>query len=100
MTRTYHMPFGWRQNAFIWREPHVGNHGSGFSGLSRAGMEGSFSVLLYILILDTNCIVILIQLLVHIIQKIHNFFHGNGQLLCNGKESSQQKRLLNIKIII
>lgn len=85
---TYHVSFGRGDNAFIWRgsgELDVGYSGRGFSGMSRAGVDRSSSTLLFFLILFIDCFTILTQLLVHVIEKIHNFFHGNRQLVheCN-----------------
>lgn len=83
ITWTYHVSFGRRDNAFVRRgsgKLYVGYGGRGFCGMSRAGMGWCSSTLLFLLILFIYGLPTLPQLLVHIVQKIHNFFHGNRQL--------------------
>lgn len=76
------MSFGRRDDAFVRRgsgKLYVGYGGRGFCGMGRAGVGRSSSTLL-LLLLFIHGLSTLPQLLVHIIQEVYNFLHGNRQL--------------------
>lgn len=84
--RTYQMSLSWRNYALVGRgsgKLQVRYCCGGFSGMSRAGVGWSFLAFIILFIYGPSA---LNQLLVHIVQKIHNFLHGNRNLYHKWKQ--------------
>lgn len=80
------MSFGGRDEAFVRGgsgKLDVGYGGRGFCGMSRAGVGWSSSARFLLLFFFIHGLTTLSQLLVHIIQKVHNVLHRNRQLKTN-----------------
>lgn len=78
------MSFGRRDDAFVRRgsgKLYVGYGGRDFCGMSRAGVGWSSSTPgLLLLLLFIHGLPTVPELLVHIVQEVHNLLHGNRQL--------------------